>query len=61
MNRSVSASVAFEHASDPDRDALPRELIDDAEHPESFSIVTAVSDEIIRPHLIGTRWSQTDI
>src|SRR6185295_6811490 len=44
----------------PDGQTLVREFIDHIEHPELASIVGAVLDEVIRPHVIGVLRPQSD-
>ena len=41
-----------ELARDPDRKALPGELVEHVERAELAAIVRAVLDEVIRPHVI---------
>ena len=41
---------------DPDRQALSRELIDDAQHPIDPAIVCPVLDEVIAPYVVRTLW-----
>ena len=36
------------------------ELIDNTEHPECLSVVGAVGDEVVGPHMVGAFWPQTD-
>ena len=43
-----------------DGQALTAELVDDTQHPERFAIVSAVSDEVIGPNMVGPLWPQTD-
>ena len=55
-NRSQSASitsVAFRLSRDAHRQALASELVDDAQHPERFSVVSAVCDEVVGPDMVG--------
>jgi hypothetical protein len=42
-----------EAAGDPDRQALPRELVHEAEQPELPAIVGAVLDEVVGPDVVG--------
>ena len=43
----------FELASHPDSEALARELFDHAQHSEGSTIMRAIRDEVIGPHVIG--------
>src|SRR6185295_16753333 len=43
-----------------DGDRFACELVDDAEHAECLSIVRAVGDEVVGPHMVGVLRSQTD-
>jgi hypothetical protein len=43
----------FELASHPDSEALARELVDHAQHAEGSTIVGAIADKVIGPHMIG--------
>ena len=38
---------------DPDRQALPGELVDDVEHAELPAVVGAVLDEVVGPDMVG--------
>jgi hypothetical protein len=44
--------VRGEAAGDPDRQALPAELVDDHEHPEHLAVAGAVLDEVVGPDLV---------
>ena len=50
----------LELAGHTDGQALAAELINDAQHPERFAVVSAVSDEVVRPDVIGALRPQTD-
>lgn len=39
---------------------LAAKLIDDAQHPECFAIMGAISDEVIRPDVVRSLRAQTD-
>src|SRR5206468_7184747 len=41
-------------------DRLACELVDDAEHAECLSVVGAVGDEVVGPHVVGVLRPQTD-
>ena len=43
---------ALELAGDADREAFPRELVDDIEHPERSAIMRAVVYEVVRPDVV---------
>ena len=45
---------------DPDRQALPRELVDQVEHSEPPSVMGPAFDEVVRPDMVRTLGSQTD-
>ncbi len=47
-------------ASDPDGQALMRELLNDVEHPNPPSIIRAILDEVIGPDVVRVFRSQTD-
>ena len=56
MNRSesnVDDVNRLELAIHPDGQALVCELVDDVEHPEFPSLVRAIFDEVVRPHMIA--------
>ena len=50
----------LEPAGYADGQALAGELVDDAQHSERFAIVGAVSDEVVRPGMVGALRPQTD-
>jgi hypothetical protein len=50
----------FQLAPDPDRQALTRELIDHVEHPVFPSIMRAIFDEVVGPHVIAALRPQAD-
>jgi len=45
---------------DTDGQTLARELVDDAQDPERFAVVRAVSDEVVGPDMVGSLRPQTD-
>jgi hypothetical protein len=45
---------SFELAGHPNSEALARELVDHAQHAEGSTIVGAIADKVIGPHVIGT-------
>jgi hypothetical protein len=50
----------LELASDADRQALVRELVDDVEHPEPPSVVRPVLDEVVGPDVVAMLGPQPD-
>ena len=50
----------FEPAGDADGQALMGELVDDVEHADSASIMGAILDEVIGPHVIAVLGPQPD-
>ena len=56
MKRSDSTSItsiALQPPGHADRQALVRELVDHVEHPVLPSVVRAIFDEVVRPHVIA--------
>ena len=49
-----------ELATDPDRQALPGELVDDVEHAELSAIVGPALDEVIGPDMVGVLGQKPD-
>src|SRR5215210_631587 len=47
-------------ASDADRQALVRELVDDVEHPDLPSVMGPILDEVVRPDVIAVLGPQPD-
>ena len=43
-----------------DGNRFPRELVDDAQHPEGLSIMGAIGHEVVRPHMVGPLRPQAD-
>src|SRR5215472_5319862 len=41
-------------------EALPGELIDDAQHPERPAIIGAVGNEVVGPDMVGALWPEAD-
>ena len=50
----------LEFACHPDRQALVRELVEHIEHAILPSVVGAILDEVVGPHVIAMLWSQAD-
>jgi hypothetical protein len=44
---------------DPDRQALPAELVHDHEHPEHLAVTRAVLDEVVRPDVVRALGPET--
>ena len=44
----------------PDRQALVRELVEDVEHAVLPSVVGAILDKVVGPHVIAMRGAQAD-
>lgn len=52
--------LAVELAPDMDGQALPRELVDDGQHPERLAVMGAIHDEVIGPNVVPVCRSQPD-
>lgn len=46
--------------TDPDRQALVGEFVDDVEHPELPAVMRPVFDEIVGPDVVSVLWPQPD-
>src|SRR5699024_2614321 len=53
VRQNVDAVGRVELATDPDRQALPSELVDDVEHAELSAIVGPALDEVTGPDMVG--------
>ena len=58
--REVDDVDRFEPAGDPDGEALMGELVDDVEHAELASVMSALLDKVVRPDVVGPLGPQPD-
>jgi hypothetical protein len=58
--QTVEDVVRPETPRNHDRQAAPRELINDGQHPKGSPILGAILDEVIGPDMIGPLGSETD-
>lgn len=54
IGKTMQDVVESQSPGDNDGEAAPPELIDDREHPERLTVVCAVLDEVIAPHVVGS-------
>lgn len=47
-----------EPSLDTDRQAFPRELIDDAQHAERLAVMGSIHHEVVTPHMVPVLRSQ---
>jgi hypothetical protein len=59
IGQAVKHVVGSEPSRNDDRQAAPRELVEHHEHTEGPTVVGAVLDEVIRPHVVWPLGSET--
>ena len=60
VGQDVDDVGGFELPVDPDRQAFPRELVDDIQHAVLPSVMGAILDEVVGPDMVGPLGPQTD-
>ena len=60
LTQLIKDVTRVEFALNTDRQAFPRELINDAKHTEDLSVMGTILNEVIGPNMPPARWPQAN-